>query len=72
MSRVPRLLVLALVLGTIGSAVGIGLTVLFNWFFRGEPGLTGDAVARIVILSFLVGAMPVSLMWARPRKHGRD
>jgi hypothetical protein len=69
MSRTPRLLLLALVLGTLGSVVGIGLTVLFNWFFRGELGLTGDAVARLVILAFLIGAMPVGLAFAHSRKE---
>ena len=68
MSKAPRLLLLALILGTIGSMVGIALTALFNWFFRGEAGLTQEVILRMVVMGFVIGLMPVGLAWAQSRK----
>jgi len=48
--------------------MGIALTAIWNWFFRGELGLSRDTVARLVILGFVVGSMPLGLAWARSRK----
>ena len=69
MSTGPRLLLTALVLGTLASLVGIGLTVVTNWFFRGEAGLSRDALFRLVVLGFVIGTMPIGLAWARSRKE---
>lgn len=69
MSRAPRLLLLALVLGVLSSLVGIGLTVISNWFFRGEASLSRDTILRLVVLGFVIGAMPVGLAWARSRRE---
>lgn len=66
--RGPRLLLGVLLLGTLASIAGIALTAIWNWFFRGELGLTRDTVARLVILGFVVGSMPLGLAWARSRK----
>lgn len=64
-------IVAVLVLGASASVVAIGLTVLSNWFFRGQAGISGDQVARLVILGFVIGTMPVGLIWARSRKDKR-
>jgi hypothetical protein len=64
----PAFLVV-LVLGASASVVAIGLTVLSNWFFRGQAGISGDQVARLVILGFVVGTMPLGLLWLRSRKR---
>ena len=71
MSNVPRLLLLVLLFGGVAAAVGIGLTILVNWFFRGEVGISGDEVARLVVLGFVFGCMPLGLVWARWRKEKR-
>jgi len=68
MSRGPRLLLTALVMGGLSSLVAIGLTVLSNWFFRGEAGVSGETLGRLVVFGFVVGTMPVGLMWSRSRK----
>ncbi len=60
-----------LLLGASASVVAIGLTVLSNWFFRGQAGISGDQVARLVILGFVIGTMPLGLLWARSRKRDR-
>ena len=67
MSRVSKLLLLVLLFGGCAAAVGIGLTILSNWFFRGEAGISGDQVARLIVLGFVFGCMPLGLAWARPR-----
>ncbi len=69
MSRGPRLLLTALILGALGSLVGIGLTVVTNWFFRGEAGMSRDTLLRLVVLGFVIGTMPIGLAWARSRKE---
>jgi len=66
--RGARLLLAVLLLGVSASIVGITLTAIWSWFFRGEFGVTGDQVGRLVILGFVVGAMPLGLGWARSRK----
>jgi hypothetical protein len=71
MSKGPRLLLFVLIMGTGAAFVGIVLTVLSNWFFRGEAGLSRDAIVRMVVLGFVIGAMPVGLMWARSRNDKR-
>lgn len=58
-----------LLLGGGAAAVGIVLTVLANWFFRGEAGLSWDGLFRVVVLGFVIGTMPLGLMWARSRKE---
>jgi len=68
MSTGPRLLLIALMLGVLSSLVGIGLTVVSNWFFRGEAGLSSDTLGRLVVLGFVIGTMPIGLAWARSRK----
>jgi len=68
--RGSKLLLAVLVLGVFASLVGIALTAIWNWFFRGELGLSRDTVARLVILGFVVGSMPLGLAWARSRKDG--
>ncbi len=65
----PSVLLAVLLLGSAAAVAGIAITVLWNWFFRGEFVLTGDDVARLVILGFVVGTMPLGLMWARSRKE---
>jgi len=69
MSKGPRLLLTALVLGVLASLVGIGLTVVTNWFFRGEAGLSGDTLGRLVVLGFVIGTMPICMVWIRSRKE---
>jgi len=69
MSKGPKLFLTAVVLGTCASLVAIGLTVVVNWFFRGEAGISGEMIGRHVVLGFVIGVMPVGLMWARSRKE---
>jgi hypothetical protein len=68
MSTGPRLLLTGLVLGAVASFAGIGLTVAWNWFFRGELGMSQGTLVRLVILGFVIGTMPLGLAWARSRK----
>jgi len=69
MSNGRKLLLTALVLGACASVVAIVLTVVVHWFFHGEPGISGDAVGRLVVLGFVIGTMPVGLVWMRSRKE---
>jgi len=57
------------VLGAVTSLVAIGLTTLSNWFFRGEAGMSGDTLVHLVVFGFVIGTMPVGLMWGRSRKE---
>ncbi|HEX5135699.1 MAG TPA: hypothetical protein VFY93_01915 [Planctomycetota bacterium] len=63
-----QLLLTVLILGACASTVAVGLKVLANWFFRGEAGISGDDLGRLLILGFVMGTTPVGLMWARSRK----
>lgn len=69
MSKGPRLALALLLLGGGAAVVGIVLTVLANWFFRGEAGLSRDSLFRVVVLGFVIGTMPVGLIWARSPKE---
>jgi hypothetical protein len=71
MSKGGRLVLTVLLFGTCTSLVAIVLTVLSNWFFRGEAGLSEDQVLRMVVLGFVIGTMPLGLVWARSRKEKR-
>lgn len=63
-----QLLLTALVLGGGAALVAVGLKILTNWFFHGEAGISGDDLGRFVFLGFVIGLMPVGLIWARSRK----
>lgn len=67
-----RALFVLLVVGACAAIVAIGLTVLSNWLFRGQAGISGDQVARLVILVFVIGMTPLGLMWARSRKRREE
>jgi hypothetical protein len=54
-----------LIVGSVASAVAIALAIAWNWFFRGEAGIARGTIVRLVLLSFLVAAMPLGLLWAR-------
>jgi H+/Cl- antiporter ClcA len=71
MSKGPRVVLTLLLVGTIACVVAIGLTVAWNWFFEGEAGITRDTLFRLILLCFVVVAMPLGLMWARSRNDKR-
>lgn len=68
MSRVPKTLLVVLLFGTSAVAAGVVLTILVNWFFRGQAGISSDQFERMLIVGFVFGLMPLGLFWARPRK----
>lgn len=68
MSRGPRLALILLLVGAIAAVVAAGLTVLTNWFFRGEAGLTSDTVFRSIVIGFVVALMPLGIIWVKMSK----
>jgi hypothetical protein len=68
MSRASKMLLVALLLGGSSAAAGVVLTILVNWFFRGQAGISSDQFERMLIVGFVFGLMPLGLFWARPRK----
>jgi hypothetical protein len=67
MRKRPRLLLLVLLLGATTSFFAIVFTALWRWFFHGEVALSGDTIGRLVVLGFVIGSMPVGLVWTRSR-----
>jgi hypothetical protein len=68
MSRVPKTLLVVLLFGTSAVAAGVVLTILVNWFFRGQPGISTEQFQRLLVLGFAFGLMPLGLFWMRSRK----
>jgi hypothetical protein len=65
MSRVPKMLLAVLLLGVSSCAAGVVLTILANWFFRGQAGISSDEFQRMLVLGFVFALMPLGLFWAR-------
>ena len=68
MSRVPRTLLLVLLFAGTAIATGVLLTILVNWFFRGDAGISSEQFERMLVVGFVFGLVPLGLLWVRSRK----
>jgi hypothetical protein len=57
-----------LLLGGSAVAAGVVLTILVNWFFRGQAGISTEQFHKMLVVGLVFALMPLGLVWARSRK----